>query len=155
MFLIISILLTILWNSLLSVNGSIITSLCVRSTRSRLAMFFFLFLLYNLSLTNLHRTARGYTCHIQLDARLFHVAFTAAIILRGPTFKPRHMERNVANVVIRLRSYWPLCVASLVALTVRSLCQGFISFPYIVQFVLLTSLGACLRILKYPASSRI
>ncbi len=51
--LIVSILLTILQNSLPSVKGSIIISPCVRSTGSLLAISFFLFLLCNLSLTNL------------------------------------------------------------------------------------------------------
>ena len=55
--------------------------------------------------SNVLCTARGCTYQIQLDARLFHVALTAAIILRGPAFKPHHMERDVVNVVIRLRSY--------------------------------------------------
>lgn len=55
--------------------------------------------------SNVLCTAHGYTCQIQFDARLFHVTLVAVIILRGPAFKPRHMERDVVNVVIRLRSY--------------------------------------------------
>lgn len=55
--------------------------------------------------SNVLCTAHGYTCQIQFDARLFHVTLVAVIILRGPAFKLRHMERDVASVVIRQRTY--------------------------------------------------